>query len=84
MKNKVLIKLLVPEIDEEYDIFVPINIRVGSLIYLLNSSLTEISGGLYESKNNRKLHNVEDGTIYESDKLIRETNIRNGTALIYI
>lgn len=84
MKNKVLIKLLVPEIDEEYDMFVPINIRVGSLIYLLNVSLKEISGGLYESKNNRQLHSVEDGTIYEVDKLIRETNIRNGSILIYI
>lgn len=84
MKNKVLVKLLVPEIDEEYDIFVPVNIRVGLFIFLLNSSLKEISGGLYEPKSNRQLHNVDDGKIYELDKLIRQTNIRNGSTLIYI
>ena len=29
MKNKVLVKLIVPDIDETYDIFLPINKKIG-------------------------------------------------------
>ncbi len=84
MKNKVLIKLLVPEIDAEYDIFVPINIRIGTLIFLINSSLNEVSNGLYDPKNSRELYSVDDGNAYTKDLLIRETNIRNGSKIIFL
>lgn len=84
MKNKVLIKLLVPEIDAEYDIFVPINIRIGTLIFLINSSLNEVSNGLYDPKNSRELYSVDDGSAYTKDLLIRETNIRNGSKIIFL
>lgn len=84
MKNKVLIKLFVPEIDEEYDIFIPVNIRIGTLINLLNLSLTEVSGGLYKANAVRRLYNMEDGLAYTSNDLIRETSIRNGSTIIFI
>ncbi len=82
MKNKVLVHLLVPEIDESYDIFVPINIRIGTMLSLLSKSLVEITNGIYQEKKNRKLYNVEDATIYPINSLIRETNIRNGVTVI--
>ena len=39
MSNKVLVHLLLPEIDEAYDVFIPINIRIGTVIKLINKSL---------------------------------------------
>ena len=84
MNNKVLVKVLIPEIDEVYDVFIPINIRVGMVIKLLNESLTEVSNGLYVVKNNRKIYNVEDANPYPFNKLIRETNIRNGSTIVFI
>ena len=32
MKNKVLIELIVPEIDEKYNLYIPINKRIGNII----------------------------------------------------
>lgn len=84
MNNKVLVKVLIPEIDEVYDVFIPINIRIGMVIKLLNESLGEISNGLYVSKINRKIYNVADANPYPFNKLVRETNIRNGSTVIFM
>ena len=35
MNNKILIRLYIPLIEEEYDIFIPINKRVGTIKQLL-------------------------------------------------
>lgn len=82
MKNKVLVHLLVPEIDESYDIFIPINIRIGTVIKLLNKSLVELTNNIYQEKKNRKLYNMLDSTAYSINDLVRNTNIRNGTTVI--
>ena len=84
MKNKVLVHLIIPDIDESYDIYIPVNIRIGMVIKLLNKSLVDISKGLYEIKDNRNLYNMEDTTIYDINKLVRETNIRNGVNVIFM
>lgn len=82
MKNKVLVHLLIPEIDESYDIFVPINIRIGTVIKLLNKSLVELTNGIYQEKSGRKLYNVADSSVYDINLLVRNTNIRNGVTII--
>lgn len=82
MKNKVLVHLLIPEIDENFDIFIPVNIRIGTVIELLNKSLGEMSKGTYQPKNNRKIFNSVDAMPYDLNLLVRETNIRNGSNII--
>ena len=84
MNNKILIKLLVLEMDETYDIFIPINVRVGTALNLINRILYDISDGIYEIKNNRNLYNIVDANPYPLNKLVRETNIRTGSSVIII
>lgn len=82
MKNKILIKLSVPEIDEEYDIFIPINKRIGNIILLINKAITEFSNGEYILKDIYSLYNKETGARYDERLLVRETDIRNGTNIV--
>ena len=82
MKNKVLIHLLVPEIDESYDIFIPISLRIGKVLELLNKSLVDMSKGAYQPSDTKNLYNMEDASIYDINLLVRETNIRNGVNII--
>ena len=84
MINNILVQILIPEIDEIYDLFIPIIIRIGMVIKLLNESLTEVSNGLYVVKNNRKLYNIDDANPYPFNKLVRETNIRNGSKIVFM
>lgn len=84
MKNKVLVHLLIPEIDQEYDIFIPINIRIGTVIELLNKSLVELTNGIYQLRDNRNLYNLENSGVYQINDLVRNTNIRNGVSVVFM
>ena len=84
MKNKVLVSLSVPEIDMKYDIYLPINKKVGNVINLLNKSIYELTNGEFELSNSNGLYNVVTKEKYASDILVANTNIRNGTQLILL
>jgi hypothetical protein len=82
MENKVLVKLLVPEIDEEYDIFLPVNKKIGNIINLLIKAVNELSNNIFQGNNLTELCNANTGEIYEIDVLLKNTDIRNNTKLV--
>lgn len=83
MKNKVLVELIVPTIESKYDLFIPINKRVCSVVDLICKSLNELTNGLYdESSKNKKLYNSITGEMYNMQELVRKTDIRNGSKVI--
>ena len=84
MKNKILIELIVPDIDKKFMLFVPINKKVGNIIVLLNKSIAELSGGLFVGNSRTSLYNKATGEKLHFDALIRNTNVRNGSTLILI
>lgn len=84
MKNKVLVKLIVPEIDQEYDVYLPINRKIGNIINLLNEAIVELTNGEITTSNKNSLFNGITNEIYAPDKQLIETNIRNGTILVLI
>lgn len=84
MKNKILIELVVPELDMKYNLYVPINKKVGNIIVLLNKAIKELSYGIYEGTKKTCLYDKKTGEKYSINTLIRETNIRNGSSLILI
>ncbi len=83
MEYKVLIKLFVPEIDETYEFYIPVNKFVGDISVLLTSVVRELSN-VYPVRENALLCNRITGQIYPKDYLIRQTNIRNGTELVLL
>ena len=84
MKNKILIELIVPEIDMKYNLYTPINKKVGNVIVLLNKAVRELSDGLYEGNDKTSLYDRKTGEKYSINSLIRQTNVRNGSSLILI
>ena len=84
MDNKVLVKLIVPEIDETFDIYLPINKKIGNIINLLNKAINELTDSIFPISNKNKLYNAVTKKRYESDVLLAYSDIRNGTTLILI
>lgn len=82
MKNKFLVELIVPEIEQNYMIYIPINKKIGNIIVLLNKSVTELSNGLYVGTNKTALYDKKSGEKYGINELVRNTNIMNGSTLI--
>ncbi len=82
MRNKVLVELVVPEIDEVYHIYLPVNRKVGNIIVLLEKALFELTNGIYQSNNQVKLYSGDTGKPYEGNLLLKNTTIRNGSRII--
>jgi len=84
MKNKYLIELKIPELDKKYDIFVPVNKKLFNVIDLILKSIYELNNLDYSNIKNKNLINKYTGEVYNVNKLIRDTSIKNGTCLILI
>lgn len=81
MENKILVELMVPELEVSYDIFIPVTKRVGNLIALLVKAISEL-GIEYEFDSKLALYNRFTAEKYNPNSLVYETNIKNGTILI--
>ena len=78
LDNKILVSLYVLSLGETFELFIPVNEKVGNISRLLNTTL-------FDSINfdkNYRLMNIETGEIYKNNVLIRDTNINNATKLI--
>ncbi len=84
MENKVLVKLIVPEIDMKYDVYIPINKKIGNIIVLLNKAVHELTNGIFPLSSQNKLYNVTTKKAYQSNVLLANSDIRNGTILVLI
>lgn len=84
IKNKVLVELIVPEIDKNYEIYLPINKKIGNIINLLNKAVFELSNGEFLKSNTNSLYNVDTLEKYSSNVLLINTSIRNGSRLVLV
>lgn len=80
--NKVLVRLIVPEIDKTYDVLLPISRKIGNILYLLNKGLEEQNGNSFKANNHGSLYNRYTGTRYSVNSIIYDTDIRNDTILV--
>ena len=84
MKNKVLVEIIIPTIETKFDMYLPINKRVGNIITLLNKTIQEISDDCFIGNNQTSLYNRDTNYKYHPNEIIYNTDIRNGTSLILL
>lgn len=84
MNNKVVVKIIVPKLEMSFDVFVPISKKVSTILYLLTKSINELTSGDYVVNEYINIYNKDTKEIYELNKIIKDTNIRNGTELILL
>lgn len=82
MKNKVLIKLVFPELDDEFDVFIPVNEIVWKIKKLLLKSISDLTNVPINLKLDYILMNKKNGKIYGNNEVIINTDIRNATELV--
>ena len=84
MNNKILIELEIPLIEKRYDLFIPINKKVGTVKNLIENALVELTDSAYVPKDDSNLSRKETGEIFDVNKTVRDTNLRNGSRIILI
>lgn len=81
MNNKVLIKLIVPEIDSKFDVFIPVNELIWKIKKMLVKSISDIKGVNLDMKKDYILLKKDNGRIYKSNEIVIDTDIRNASEL---
>ena len=79
-ENKFMVNLYVLALDKHFELFIPIDEKVGNIVKLIDNSLFD------NIPNNKKftLLNLYSGSIYKNNVLVRDTDIKNETRLILI
>ena len=82
--NKILIEIYLPTFEKRYDVFIPINKRVGTIKQLIEKLLIEMSDITYKITEGTNHHSKDTGNIYDVQMLIKDTDIKNGSKLVLI
>lgn len=82
--NKILVKLYVPMIGEEYELWLPVNKKINAIIKLLVKAVNEFTKGYYNPIEMPYLYDKITAEVYDINLKIIETQIRNGSELILI
>ena len=83
-KNKILIELEIPLIEKKYDLFIPINKKVGTIKSLIEDALVELTEDAYKIKESTNLYSKETGAIYDVNQTVRDTDLKNGSRVILL
>ena len=82
--NRVLVKIFFPKIDKQYEVWIPLNKKISTIISLLLKGLNEMNDGIYTPKDMPILYNKITGKNYDVNTFVQNTDIKNGTELILI
>jgi len=82
MKNKVIVELLVPELEHSYSLYLPISKRIGDIIQLLYKAVNDFNDVILGDVEKKALYNALSGQRYSPNDLLLNTDIRNGTRLV--
>lgn len=83
-KNKILIEIEIPLIEKKYDLFIPINKKIGTIKNLIEESLVDLTDNAYVPKEETNFYSKETGNIYDVNQTVRDTDLRNGSRIILI
>lgn len=84
MKNKILVEVEVPMLERTYDLYIPVNKRVGTIKKLIEEALSEITYNTYKPSDSTNFFSKETGVIYDVNQTVRDTDIKNGSRVILI
>ena len=84
MKDKVLIKLNFIEIDETFDLFIPVNEVIWKIKKLLIKAVADLTQTNISMDDEYVLMNASTNGVYDNNQIVVDTDIRNATEIIMI
>lgn len=82
--NKILIKLLVPAVNGEYDVSVPTTLDIAALTNLLAEGVKDMSKGRYAISGLEMLNGKDPDLLLDPRKTLADYGFYNGSVLTMI
>ena len=74
-----------PLLEENFEIYIPVNKRISTVIKLIEKSLNEITNGYYPTqKENSVIIDEESGSVFDVNLTVKESKMINGSKIILI
>lgn len=81
--NKFLITVMVPTIEEEYDVYIPNNKKIGTIKKYLLKAISEMSSNNFSKMvEDVRIIDRNTGLEYDNDMYVKDTGIKNGSKII--
>lgn len=81
--NKLLVSIYVVRLDEEYDLNIPIGIKVSDAIKIIIKTVKDLVGDDYSISGNENLYRY-DGYLINVNNLVKFSGITNGMKLMLL
>ena len=82
MKNKILVIVYVPLIEKEFDMYIPIVKKVGTVKNLIIKIVEDGSEGTFVNDNCKNLYDKLTGEKIDDQLFVKDSLIKNGSKLI--
>ena len=82
--NKVLVTIKVLRLNEEFEVFLPVNKKIVDIICMLVKSLNEFTNGVFPLTYNNLLYDIDQNVFYDPSLSLKDAGINNGKKLILI
>ncbi|MBM7618448.1 hypothetical protein JOC95_000290 [Bacillus tianshenii] len=80
--DKILVEVYVPASNDKHDVFIPVSSKLYEVVYLLSSTVSELSHGYFKATPDTVLCNKSNGEILNINQTIEELNLQNGAKLM--
>lgn len=81
--NKLLVSIYIAKIDEEFNINVPIGVKVNELINIIQDTICDLTAGNYVPNDKALLYRY-DGSVINVNNFVGFSGITNGVKLMLI
>lgn len=82
--NKYLVLIYVPVIEKDFNVLIPINKKIGTVLKAIVDTIFELYEISNTNKESIKLYDKLTGKGYDENMLIIESDIKNGSKLILL
>ena len=82
--NKLLVIIYVPIIEGEYEVYIPLNKKVGLVRKLIINAISELSEQKINNIWDLKLYDNDTGSVLVDERYVKDSNLITGTKLVLI
>lgn len=82
--NKILVTVYVPLLDDKFDLFIPINKKIGTIKQVLINSINDFTSNSINDLNELKLYEKDTCKLLDNNIYVKSSDIKNGSSLILL
>lgn len=82
--DKILVEVFLPAANKSFEIYIPLEIKIYELTFLVEKIVSELSNGLFTSNDDSVICERSTGNILNVNMSVKELDLKNGSKLMLL